>query len=137
MTKPCTRSGCTGLVTARFPYELSRKRFCSRRCGILARVASGWRPDFKLTYEQRSRGGKIGGSVAGVRRRGRVMRMWLQRTQAQLPASIVEALSARDLARVKALLARTMRKGWKLGYRSGHASKRQEQARARVPGKAA
>jgi len=37
MLTPCARGGCTGHLQVSRPYLLRRRRYCSRRCGALAR----------------------------------------------------------------------------------------------------
>lgn len=111
MSTPCRRGGCTGDAT---------KAYCSRRCVAVARLCAGWEPHRVLTPAHRKLAGERGGVISGQRERGKALRLWLDRAGVLLPKELTDALGAQDVARIKALLARAAKNGWKGGYRAGH-----------------
>lgn len=112
MTKPCERPGCPVPIThaGKTPSRYARLRFHSTRCAALYRHATGWIP-IPMTPEQRLEAGRKGGLIAGERRRRAAVLRVSQALQGYITPSIEASLSARDLARVKALLARAWNDG--------------------------
>ncbi len=111
-TKPCERSGCTVFITqaGKTPKDYASRRFCSPKCAAKHRYeTTGYMPS--MTPEQREAAGRKGGSVAGARkRRAAALRVteWLAQ---HLPDTMTAGWSARDVARVKALIARAWNDG--------------------------
>jgi hypothetical protein len=125
LTKPCRRvdRGCTRLVEAMSPGELTKRLYCSVRCAVVARIEAGWQPHAIMTPESRRRGGQRGGKLAGVERRRMSALRIASDLSVYLRPSLTVGLTADQLARVKALLVRAYRAGYKTGYHSGNAIK--------------
>lgn len=114
VSKPCARAGCVHDVWAPGPATLLTRRFCSHRCSMRGRLEAGWRPKGP-TREQRQAGGRKGGVASGNTRRKKAIRQAVARVERFLTPDIVDALTFRQVARVKLVLARA----WKAGYKDG------------------
>jgi hypothetical protein len=131
LTKPCARAarGCAGIIEAPGPKTLAKRDFCSVSCAVRARLEAGWQPDRSFTLEQRRRGGKRGGKLAGLRRRRQALVGAVAKLRKFLTPEFLDGLSAEQEARVRVLLARAYRVGHRRGYRAGYAATAQQRPR--------
>lgn len=135
LTKPCTRPGCTGLITeAGTGRYFDRRRFCSVRCAAIARYqATGWMP--ATTHAQRVAGGRKAGLLAGERRRKVAAQKAAEAIAPWLTEDILGRLEHAQQVKLKALLVRV----WHVGHTAGRSAAREQQKvrRVRPQGKAA
>lgn len=122
LQKPCQRLGCDGSITRPplTPSLYAKRRYCSSRCAMLARIASGWRPP-TLTLAQRQEMGRDGGIQCGENRRRRAAQRIATELAQYITPEMELALSARDLLRLKALLARAYADGHTAGRSAARA----------------
>lgn len=116
MTKPCERTPCPGLIKrdSLTPSQYAKRKYCSCRCAMLARVANGWKPP-TLTYEQRAEIGRDGGLQAGENRRRRAAQRIAGQLERYITPAMEAALSHSDLLRLKVLFARAYADGHTAG----------------------
>jgi hypothetical protein len=111
---PCARGGCTAPITGREKtLEAQQRKYCTKRCAVVDRLHWGWRPT--LTAESRKKGGLKGGKIRGdalARQAARVLATELVRL---IPRAVRYDMSPKQLAFIKALMARA----WRTGYRRG------------------
>jgi hypothetical protein len=121
-TKVCARDGCTVLIdTNLHPAAYASRKFCSAECSFQAR---GWKIPPPVTPEQRQRICSLGGIASGKLRRLQGIERVAATLEEFVTSAMKDALAPRDLARLKALLARAYRRGWEKGLSAGGSRRR-------------
>ncbi len=111
-TKPCGYGKCPNVIEGP-EYRLKHRVFCSKGCGMSARLATGWKPP--ITLEGRSLGARRGGKEAGRRAHRRSLIRAVRVCERFLDDDFRDGLTAQQLARLRVLMARAYLKGYLRG----------------------
>lgn len=121
LSKPCERAGCSGVITAPGPRTLAKRHFCNNRCHYEHRKANGW-PHHVLSTADRRKGGRVGGAVAGERRRRQAARRKAEAVAKLVTHEMRERLTHLQVIRLTAIFAQAFSAGYKRGYRTACAN---------------
>lgn len=136
VSKPCGYTKCTHLIEGP-AYRVKHRIFCSKSCGMSARLATGWTPP--VTDAGRLLGARRGGLEAGRRAHRRSLIRAVRTCERFLDAEFCDGLSAAQLARIRVLMGRAYLKGYLRGvqkmdnrrrYYEKKAQRQQQKAKA-------
>lgn len=117
-SKPCGRVGCPDLITAKSQRALAKREFCSTRCAVRQRIATGRWHYPTPTPEQRRAGGRNGGRRSADTRRMKAMQAQATRLADLVPPRMIGALGPDDSKRLLVLLVHAWRRGYRTGYQT-------------------
>lgn len=125
-TKPCRRPSCTAMLAHAKRYRLNKRHYCSIACASRHRLEREGdnHPLKRRTPEQRHRNAVAGARVRAERQRRAKLLAAEAVVDRFLPADLKTALGARDLARVKVLMARCFLEGRQDHYEAEYTQRR-------------